>query len=216
MSTARKLERRIERMLDGLAGLMFGGELHPSEFGIHVIREADLAIEEGPTGPTVPNVYRLTVHTGQEIPPPLGRTLEALIEETAAERGWRLDGPATVTIDTADRVSKTDVACTTETIAGPRTPWAHLVATQGAPIPINHNRATVGRSPECDVVIEHAEVSRVHALVWREGGRSWIQDRNSANGTLVDGTPAIKPTELESGALVSLGPATFDFQLLSS
>lgn len=216
MSTARRLERRIERLLDGLAGLMFGGDLHPSEFGIHVIREADLAIEDGPAGPTVPNVYRLTVHTGQEIPPPLGRTLEALIEETAAERGWRLEGPTTVTIDTADRVAKTDVACTTETISGPRTPWAHLVPSQGPPIPITHNRATIGRSPDCDVVLEHAEVSRVHALIWRESGRSWIQDEESANGTLVDGTPIGKATEIDTGALISFGPSTFDFRVLSS
>jgi hypothetical protein len=208
------LERRIERMLDGLAGLVFGGELHPSEFGIHVIREADLAIEEGPTGPTVPNVYHLTVHTGQDVPAPLGRTLEALIEETAAERGWRLDGPATVTIDHADRVAKTDVPCTTETIPGPRSRWAQLIPTQGPPIPITYNRAAIGRSPDCDVVIELAEISRVHALIWREGGRSWIQDAGSANGTSVDGMSVTsKPTEIHTGAVVSFGPATFDFQI---
>jgi hypothetical protein len=214
VGTARNLERRIERMLDGLAGLMFGGELHASEFGIHVLREADLAVEEGPTGPTIPNVYRLTVHTGQEVPAPLGRSLEALIEETAAERGWRLDGPATVTIDHSERVPKTDIACTTETVPGPRTPWAQLVPTQGPPIPITRNRARVGRSSECDVVIEHPEISRVHATVWREGGRAWIQDAGSANGTLVDGTPVTgKPVEIDTGAVVSFGPVTFDFQI---
>jgi hypothetical protein len=200
-------------MVDGLAGLMFGGELHASEFGIHVLREADLAVEEGPTGPVIPNVYRLTVHTGQDVPGPLSRSLEALIEETAAERGWRLDGPATVTIDRSNRVPKTDIACTTEAIPGPRAPWAQLVPTQGPPVPITHNRARVGRSSECDVVIEHKEISRVHALIWREGGRAWIQDAGSANGTLVDGTPVTKPTEIDTGAVVSFGPVTFDFQI---
>jgi hypothetical protein len=214
MGTARKLERRIERMLDGLAGLMFGGELHASEFGIHVLREADLAIEEGPEGPTIPNLYRLTVHTGQDVPGPLTRSLEALIEETAAERGWRLDGPATVTIDRSDRVAKTDIACTTETVPGPRMPWAQLVPAQGPPVPVTRNWARVGRSSDCDVVIDHAEISRVHAVMWREGGRAWIRDAGSANGTLVDGTPVTsKPVEIDTGAVVSFGPLTFDLQI---
>ncbi len=204
----------MERLLDGLAGRMFGGSLHPSEFGIHLVREADLAIADGPAGPTIPNVYHLTVHSDQEIPGPLAATLETLLEETAAERGWRMDGPATVTIDHSDQVSKTDISCDTDTVPGPRNPWAQLVPAQGPPIPITHNRAIIGRASDCDAKIEHAGISRVHALITREGGRVWITDSESANGTLLDGVRITQPTVIDNGAVLSFGPATFDFRIL--
>jgi hypothetical protein len=211
VGTARRLERRIERILDGLAGLMFGGELHPSEFGIHVLREADLAATDGPAGPTIPNVYHLTVHTDQQAPEALERSLETLIEETAAERGWRLEGPATITIDHSNRVSRTDVSCTMENVPGPRSAWAHLMPAEGSRLPLAHNRETIGRATECDVRIEDAGISRFHALIWREGGRMWITDLGSSNGTSVDGVPVTKPTLITNGSVVAIGPATFDF-----
>jgi pSer/pThr/pTyr-binding forkhead associated (FHA) protein len=46
----------------------------------------------------------------------------------------------------------------------------------------------MGRSPESDVVIPHDDVSRRHALLYRERGQAWIRDLSSANGTTVDGT----------------------------
>jgi hypothetical protein len=46
---------------------------------------------------------------------------------------------------------------------------------------------TAGRGPECDVVVEHESVSRVHVHieVTKEGYLS-IQDANSANGTFLN------------------------------
>lgn len=48
-------------------------------------------------------------------------------------------------------------------------------------------RWAVGRSPDCDVVLNHAHVSGVHAIVERDvGGRWFIEDRSSTNGTYLD------------------------------
>ena len=45
----------------------------------------------------------------------------------------------------------------------------------------------IGRSPECDVVLEHASVSRVHASVRRtSSGKYLITDLGSLNGTFVN------------------------------
>ncbi len=47
--------------------------------------------------------------------------------------------------------------------------------------------ARVGRAPSCDVVLNHASVSRVHARVEEREGRLWLVDAGSRNGLLVQG-----------------------------
>jgi hypothetical protein len=211
MGTARRLERRIEHMVDGLAGFVFGGALHPSEFGIHLLREADLAVTEGAAGATIPNAFILTVNSGQEVPDALARGLESLLEETAAERGWRLEGPARVTIEHSKDLARTEITCTATREPGARSPWGHLVRTSGPPVPLTDNRVLIGRSSDCDIVINDAEISRVHAILWRAGGRVWLDDLSSSNGTSIDGVTVAKATPLDEGAVISFGPVTFDY-----
>jgi DNA-binding CsgD family transcriptional regulator len=62
----------------------------------------------------------------------------------------------------------------------------------------------VGRSPICDVRIEHPSVSRTHADI-RFGRGIWlIRDLGSKNGTFVDGE-RIDHAALESGSTVRFG-----------
>jgi DNA-binding NtrC family response regulator len=68
---------------------------------------------------------------------------------------------------------------------------------------------TLGRSPECDVVIEDASVSRRHALL-RLAPEPTIEDLGSRNGTAVDGR-RIDPglaVPIEVGTCVELGTAS--------
>jgi hypothetical protein len=52
--------------------------------------------------------------------------------------------------------------------------------------PVNGPRATIGRGLDNDVVLEDASVSRHHAEVVRESGRTEIRDLGSRNGTWVN------------------------------
>lgn len=63
---------------------------------------------------------------------------------------------------------------------------------------------TVGRHPDCDVVLSNAEVSRRHArLLCRDG--SWVlQDLQSTNGTTVNGV-RVGRCELRPGDHLILG-----------
>src|SRR5919204_547507 len=47
---------------------------------------------------------------------------------------------------------------------------------------------TIGRDPKNDLVLESAAVSRDHAAVTFGGGRWYVEDRGSSNGTFLNGT----------------------------
>jgi DNA-binding response OmpR family regulator len=70
-------------------------------------------------------------------------------------------------------------------------PYARLVAlsdeVQPADIVLAAEVCTIGRSSLCDIVVQRATVSRLHARIEREGPRFVLHDAGSANGTYVNG-----------------------------
>lgn len=78
----------------------------------------------------------------------------------------------------------------------------------GNVIPIDQPRITLGRAPECTVVLQDESVSRVHAeVVQRETEGVLIRDRGSTNGTFVAGQ-RITEAVLKKGDKVLLGRRT--------
>jgi ABC-type multidrug transport system ATPase subunit/ABC-type multidrug transport system permease subunit len=70
----------------------------------------------------------------------------------------------------------------------------------------------VGRSPDCDVVLEDPCVSRLHALVrCHEDGSATLEDC-SRNGIHVDGHRVGRQTRLAVGAIVQIGRARYVWQ----
>jgi pSer/pThr/pTyr-binding forkhead associated (FHA) protein len=46
---------------------------------------------------------------------------------------------------------------------------------------------TIGRAPDCNVVLNERSVSRHHARIFYESGHYWLKDLDSANGTKLNG-----------------------------
>ncbi|XXF79398.1 FHA domain-containing protein [Myxococcaceae bacterium GXIMD 01537] len=69
----------------------------------------------------------------------------------------------------------------------------------------------IGRTTECDVVLLDAGVSRRHCRIFSEGGRYYVEDVGSANGTQLNGSTVAKKTALSDGDQVTTGPVVFDF-----
>src|SRR5437773_4381717 len=76
-------------------------------------------------------------------------------------------------------------------------------------ITIEAERTSLGRGSEADQRFADDGLSRLHAIVYREGDRVWIVDNNSTNGTFVNGE-AVKPsgTPLNNGDIVRIGHQT--------
>jgi pSer/pThr/pTyr-binding forkhead associated (FHA) protein len=70
----------------------------------------------------------------------------------------------------------------------------------------------VGRSSLADARLEAAEVSRRHALLWREAGGIWVADLGSSNGTRLNGETLPEVAEVVDGDLLSFGGPSFLFR----
>ncbi len=62
----------------------------------------------------------------------------------------------------------------------------------------------IGRGAEADLVVDDAGVSRRHAEVHSEGGRVWLVDLGSTNGTFVDGE-RVATGQLADGSRITIG-----------
>lgn len=207
---ARYLERRLEQLVEGLAGRVFRGAIPPGELASRLLREADLALTTSPAGPSIPNHFTVT------IPDAPGEHLEAVaielasfMEDAAAQRGWRVNGPVIVRlVPVSGHTGRPQVS--TASVPGDRPPWAFLDFAD-LRVPISDNRVLVGRSDRADIVFHEPEISRIHALIYREGGRAFIEDQRSANGVSVDGVKTSR-AELATGSIVAIATRTATFR----
>jgi hypothetical protein len=99
-----------------------------------------------------------------------------------------------------------------EAKAQPR-PQRALLALADRRLIVPPGGATIGRSRECDVVIEDAGISRRHAEI-RPGPAGWtVADLGSTNGVLVNGQQVDVARALQPGDRVELGSTEFVFEL---
>jgi hypothetical protein len=94
----------------------------------------------------------------------------------------------------------------------PRRGSARLQA-NGRTIVVGPAGAVLGRSRDCDVVLDDPNVSRHHAEV-RPSGGSWIvNDLGSTNGVKVNGRRIRGPESLKRGDVIELGTSSVTFDL---
>jgi len=72
---------------------------------------------------------------------------------------------------------------------------------------------SIGRDPGCDLFLNHMTVSRVHAVIEREGNRIVVRDQSSLNGTWVDGK-IVDEAELFEDTLLQIGIFSMRFTSL--
>jgi len=73
---------------------------------------------------------------------------------------------------------------------------------------------SLGRSPTNSVVVEDTFASGDHALIAMRGGRWWLEDRGSRNGTLLNDIPVHGPMILTHGDIIGIGAVKLRLELL--
>lgn len=88
-----------------------------------------------------------------------------------------------------------------------------LLLVAGRRVAVGSGGALVGRSRECDVVVEDANVSRRHAEIRPQAGGWTIADLGSTNGVVVNGRRIDGPAALGPGDRIVLGTTELEFEL---
>ena len=71
---------------------------------------------------------------------------------------------------------------------------------------------SIGRSAEADVQIEDRYASGLHARVFSRDGRTYVEDMNSTNGTLVNDATLRGEAELIDGDVLRIGDTELRFE----
>jgi hypothetical protein len=95
-------------------------------------------------------------------------------------------------------------------VAGGSAAEIYFLTRQGHPdLPLVKSGLTLGRDPDCDLVIKDLSISRKHLVVQISARGLHVIDLGSTNGTLVDGKPLDEHGLVAPGQLLRVGEVTF-------
>ena len=72
---------------------------------------------------------------------------------------------------------------------------------------------SMGRSPTNSIPIPNDYASGEHALVALRNGQWWLEDRQSRNGTAINGMPITQPVIITDGDIIGIGSVLFRMEL---
>ena len=89
-----------------------------------------------------------------------------------------------------------------------------MVIAEGKRMPVGPGGAVIGRSRDCDIVLQDSNVSRRHAEIRPAGGDNWtITDLGSTNGVKVNGRAVSSVTPIRSGDAIVVGTVDVRFEV---
>jgi pSer/pThr/pTyr-binding forkhead associated (FHA) protein len=80
----------------------------------------------------------------------------------------------------------------------------------GLEIGLEKEKTTLGRDIECDVCLDHGDVSAEHAVIRKTGDAFVLEDLGGGPGTKLNGTP-VERSNLRDGDLISIGSFELKF-----
>ena len=87
--------------------------------------------------------------------------------------------------------------------------WAWLATPEGSRLPVTHWECLLGRNKGCDVILQYATISRIHAVLTRSDRGEWtITDAGSKSGVEVNGT-LVQSSPVREGDCITLGGLDF-------
>ncbi len=83
---------------------------------------------------------------------------------------------------------------------------------QGTVLPLGAAPVTIGRAPDCTLVLDDDYSSSHHAKLYQADGRWIVEDTGSTNGTWIDRTRITGPTLLEVGSPLRIGRTVIELR----
>jgi DNA-binding response OmpR family regulator len=78
--------------------------------------------------------------------------------------------------------------------------------------PLRTGVVTIGRAPDCDLVLDYSYISRVHARIEQAKGQYILVDCGSRNGTSINGRRVGEMQVLSPGDTITMGDLELSFQ----
>ncbi|HUZ11155.1 MAG TPA: DUF3662 and FHA domain-containing protein [Acidimicrobiales bacterium] len=214
----QKFEERLERLVEGTLAKPFRSSLQPVEIGRRLTREMDLHRRVGVRGLIAPNVFTVTLAPADvdrfaNFVDALSRELGDAAREHATMEDYSFLGPVEVQVFEGTRLRAGRFTVTTEFLEGPGgLASVELVLPDGGRVELDTEAITIGRLPECAVILSDPNVSRRHAEVRRSGDEVVVSDLGSTNGTRVNGVP-VREQHLANGDEITVGSTTLVVQM---
>ncbi|MGH9184496.1 MAG: FhaA domain-containing protein [Acidimicrobiales bacterium] len=211
-------ERRLERMVEGVFARAFRSGLRPVELGRRLVREIDDNRSLDVRGRMVaPNHFSIRLSNQdltqfEDIRDTLVRELADAAREHARDEGYTFLGPVEVELDEDPNMH------TGAFVIEPRMKEGVGGAGPGALVLPTEERVTlgeqvlsIGRMPECNIVLADPNVSRHHAEIRPRGHGFVVIDLSSTNGTRVNNL-RVTEKDLEDGDVLQFGNTHIRFE----
>ncbi|MCU1673069.1 MAG: hypothetical protein JWN77_1182 [Frankiales bacterium] len=229
MGVLQRFERRLEGLVEGAFARAFGGVVQPVEVAAALQREAaDKKVLVAQGRVLVPNQYVVELGKADcerlgEYDQALREELAAMVSEHAQEQGWSFVGPVAVKFEGVDDL-KTGIFRVRSAVAAGSRPVSASEVPGNAPrleiasgtetgrvLAVRKAVTVLGRGTEADIRLTDTGVSRSHAELHLDAGRVTLVDRQSTNGTTVNGR-RIDSALLHDGDRIGLGASVLVFR----
>lgn len=196
--------------------------VRPIDLGRHLVREIDdKRTVDSKSRRVAPNHFVFRLHPRdldqlEEFATALEVELVEATKEYARSEGYHLKGPVTVALKADDKVKsgRVEIDSRVRRAESPVTSGA-LVVPNGKSVTLGDAAVVIGRSPECDIVLDDPNVSRRHAEVKVVNGSYAVSDLGSTNGTRVNGIAVTLERALRDGDIIGLGSHDIRFEVTS-
>ena len=220
----RDFERRLGGLVEGLFSKTFRSGVQPVELAKRILREMDARKTVGVSEIWAPNRFEFSLSPAdaerfEQMESALVAELEQVVRDHATERGWGLVGPPSVELFVGNDLKKGDLACEARLQEGeekvePAATPTLVVHADGADrtVLLSRDVMTIGRLPDCDIVLRDKGASRRHAQLKRDGAGTWtITDLGSTNGMKLNGA-SVQSRELGDGDRITIGSTLLVFR----
>ncbi len=212
-----QFEQRLERLVEGVFAKTFRSGLKPVELARRLTREMDLHRVVGVSGLISPNRFTVAISPSdfeqfESYAEALTRELSDAVRAHAREETYAFVGPVHVELNPDEGVGVGEFLVASEIAEAPGgASVGSLSLPDGGRIGIGEEPVTIGRLPECDVVLGDPNVSRRHAEIRRQGTGFVVVDLGSTNGTRVNGA-GVKERRLVDGDEITVGGTRIRFE----